>query len=241
MTDNTFDLTALSQRLFTEDRLKPLAGMINRAQDLASMRTDLEIALESLDTLAAIFAAPQSDDLSTSVTEYALLSNAVLLYARATKTTSVERRSFDLSSRFSEQEKIVHQELVDLRDGAIAHFGSGGSYQGLWHVEAVILQTNIESSRVGVLTRRQTRDVELVKRARTQIAKAHSLIDQICIEKIEKVTAELNKMNPDDFEKEIRQHLLDLDVMMASQEAANLVRSSANNGGYSKGIVKHRG
>lgn len=241
MTDNTFDLTALSQRLFTEDRLKPLAGMINRAQDLASMRADLEIALESLDTLAALFAAPQSDDLSTSVTEYALLSNAVLLYARATKTTSVERRSFDLSSRFSEQEKIMHQELVDLRDGAIAHFGSGGSYQGLWHVEAVILQTNIESSRVGVLTRRQTRDVELVKRARTQIAKAHSLIDQICIEKIEKVTAELNKMNPDDFEKEIRQHLLDLDVMMASQEAANLVRSSANNGGYSKGIVKHRG
>lgn len=238
---NTFDLTALSQRLHSEDRHKPLAGMIDRAQDLASMRADLEIALESLDALEALFSAPQYQDLSTSVTEYALLSNAVLLYVRATKTTSTERRSFDLNSRFSEQEKVVHRELADLRDGAIAHFGSGGSYQGSWHVETVILQATIEGSRVGVLTKRQTRDMELVSRARTQITKAHSLIDQICIEKIGKVTAELDKMNPEDFEKEIRQHLINLDEMLVSQEAANLVRASANSGGYSKRIVKGRG
>jgi hypothetical protein len=127
-TDPTFNLTALSERLFTEQRLLPLAGCIRRARDLRSLTVDLEIARESLDALDVVWGTPTANnDFTAGTIESALLNNALVLYVRATKTTSDERGTFDLRSRVSEDEKAVHEELVDLRDKAIAHFGSGGT------------------------------------------------------------------------------------------------------------------
>lgn len=139
--DSTFNLTALADRLFAEKRLLPLADKIRRARDLHSLSADLAMALESLDALDALLKVPTAtDDFGKIITESALLSNALVLYVRATKTTSNERGGFDLRSRFSEEEKVAHEELSDLRDKAIAHFGSGGSYRGEWQAELVILQ-----------------------------------------------------------------------------------------------------
>jgi|GEM_PF-935691 len=239
MVDSTFNLTALSERLFAEGRLQPLTGKIRRAQDLASLHTDLTIALESLDALDALLATSHLDDFAKTVTEFALLNNVLIHYARATKTTSEERGKFDLRSRFDEEQKVVHQELVDLRDKAVAHFGSGGSYRGSWQVEVVILQVAGEIVKPAVATRRQTMDKKLVRRARKQIETAHDLIREISNQKISDMTAELNKLGPDIFEKEILQHPLNLDMMMASPEAAEVVRTSAAQGGYVKGISKH--
>src|SRR5689334_14863127 len=138
MADSTFNLTALSERLFAEGRLMPLAGKIKDALDMTSAHTDLVIALETLDALDALLAAPPTDDTPRAAAESALLSAAVVLYARATKTQSDARKTFDKSTNFTAEEKAVHQELVDLRDDAIAHFGPGGSYRGMWQAEAVI-------------------------------------------------------------------------------------------------------
>lgn len=41
MADSTFNLTALSERLFAEGRLTPLAGKIKDALDMTSAHTDL--------------------------------------------------------------------------------------------------------------------------------------------------------------------------------------------------------
>jgi hypothetical protein len=99
------------------------------------------MALESLDALDVLLKAPTAtDDFERIITESALLNNALVLYVRATKTTSQERGGFDLSSRFSAEERVTHKELSDLRDHAIAHFGSGGSYKGEWQAELVVLQ-----------------------------------------------------------------------------------------------------
>jgi hypothetical protein len=133
MPDSIFNLTALSERLLKERRLKPLAGKIRRLKEIASMHADLMMARECLDALhVSLGEPPDTSDMRRSVTEASLLSNAVVLYARATKTTSDERRSHDLRAKFSAEEKIVHRELCDLRDKAITHFGSGGSYSGEW-------------------------------------------------------------------------------------------------------------
>jgi hypothetical protein len=239
MTDSTFNLTALAERLFAEGRLQPLAGKIRRARDLASAHTDLTIALESLDALSTLLDSQHSEDFGRAVTESALLNNAVVLYARATKTNSDERGPFDLRTRLSVEEKVVHQELVDLRDKAIAHFGSGGSYTGLWQVEVVVLQVTGETVRPGVATRRQTIDKKLMARMRKQIETAHGIVRAVSSEKLDEVTAELNKMTPDVFENEIRQHPLNLGTLMASEQAADAARASAVEGGYKKGIVRH--
>lgn len=241
MSKKTYSLSALSERLFAEDRLKPLAGKIKRAQDIASLHTDLVVALECMDALISRIARFKADDEDHAITEFALLCTSLIHYARATKTVSDERIGFDLRSRFTPDQKTVHQELVDLRDKAIAHFGSGGSYQGLWHVEVMILQPSDSGVRAGVATRRQTRDKALIGRARKQIETAARIMHEVSVRAVDTVTAELNTLDPDTFETEINQHLVDLNAIMLSDEVGDEIRSSAEGGGYRKGILSHDG
>jgi hypothetical protein len=241
MADSTFNLTVLSERLFSEGRLKPLAGKIKVALDMTSAHTDLVIALETLDALDALLAAPPADDTPRAAAESALLNTAVVLYARATKTQSDARKTFDNSANFTAEEKAVHQEPIDLRDDAIAHFGSGGSYRGMWQAEAVILQRSPTGVvRVGVAIRRQTLDKKLAARARKHIERVRPIFEASSQQKIGEVTAELNGLTPDDFEKEIGPHRFNLDIFMATSEAANAPRASADDAGsYVKGVVRH--
>lgn len=240
---DSYDLTALSERLFAEGRLQSLAGKIQRAQDLASLHADLVMALECLDALDALLARPSAeDDFAKNITEASLLSNAVVLYARATKTTSEERRGFDLRDRFSAEQKVVHQELTDLRDKAIAHFGSGGSYMGEWKVERVVLDaTDPQDVRVAVATRRKTVDRSLAERARQQIEVACALIRGLSELQINEVTVELNKVATEDIDlinQDLRRHPINLPIVLTSPEAAANARA-ARHQGYVKGIVKH--
>jgi hypothetical protein len=239
--DSTFNLTALADRLFAEKRLLPLADKIRRARDLHSLWVDLAIALESLDALDALLKTPTArDDHAKMTTESALLSNALVLYVRATKTTSELRGGFDLRSRLSEEQRVVHEELCDLRDHAIAHFGSGRSYSGEWQAELVILQSKGEEAKPGVVTRRQMVDPKLAKRARKQIEVAHALLDALRREKLDEVTDEINKAvaKDPDFHKEISRHPLNLNIFLTSAEAGETARSSFDQG-YALGSATH--
>lgn len=235
----TFNLTAFSDRLFDENRLLPLANAIRRARDLHSLITDLTHALESLDALDRL-GEVQTDDLIGIVTQSALMNNAVVLYARATKTTSQERRGFDLFSRFTDDETVVHEELCDLRDKAIAHFGSGGTYRGEWQAELVILQIQGQDGRPGVLSRRKTLDKKLIARARKQIEVALAHLQVLIDDKLSEVSEELKlaMSNDPEFYKEFERHRLNLDIFLASPGAAEAARASFDKG-HAKGAVKH--
>lgn len=237
--DPTFNLTALADRLFREKRLPQLAHAIQRARDLYSLATDLKHALESLDAIDAL-GDVASDDFRGVITQSALMNNALVLYARATKTTSKERRGFDLATRFSAKQKVVHQELCDLRDRAIAHFGSGGSYRGEWQAELVVLQVKGREARPGLITRRKTLDKLLVQRAREQIEAASAHLAVATTEKFNELSAELDRAADDapEFFKEVERHPLNLNVFLASPDAADVARASFDQG-QAKGAVKH--
>ena len=240
--DPTFNLSGFANRLFSEKRMLPLVGRIRRARDLHSLATDLVMALESLDALhVELKVEADPKDHRKLITEAALPNNALVLYVRATKTGSQERGGFDLRPRFSEPEKVVHQELSDLRDHAIAHFGSGGSYEGEWQAELVVLQFNGAEARPGVVTRRQTMDRNLVRRARGQVEAALRLLREIYQEKLVEVTAaiETEVAKDPEFYREIGSHPLNLDVFMKSSDAADAARASFDSG-YAMGSVSHR-
>lgn len=240
--DPTFNLSALADRLSAENRMLSLVGKIRRSRDLHSLCTDLVMALESLNVFESQLKAPTDpNDHGKLITESALLNNAIILYVRATKTDSAERGGFDLRSRFNSAEKVIHKELSDIRDKAIAHFGSGGSYDGEWQAELVILQFNGPEAKTAVITRRQTIDRNLARRARTQIVTALNLLRTLYFEKLGEVTDEINgTVESDlDFYKEIKPHSLNLDLFMKSSEAADAARASFDTG-YAKGIVSHR-
>lgn len=229
----------MADRLFSEKRMMPLVGKIRRSRDLHSLATDLVMALESLDALDQLSVnAADPNDHTRLITESALLNNALVLYVRATKTESEERGGFDLRSRFDDQEKALHRELSDLRDCAIAHYGSGGTYGGEWQAELVILQFSGEDAKPGVVTRRQTLDPHLARRARVQIERALFLMRQIYHVRLNEVTNELNAAGLADpaFCKEIERHPLNFEIFLKSSEAANAARASYDHG-YAKGTV----
>lgn len=197
------------------------------------------MAIECFDELEKLMGSNDQNDMGAAVLESSLLCNAIILYSRATKTNSDERITFDLRPKFSDAETIVHQELIDLRDKAIAHFGSGGAYKGLWHNELMILQSTDDGRRPGVLTRRQMRDRKLARRARVQVERAQQLIREISLQKIDELSIELNAMNPDEAAPEIEKHVINLVDTLQSEDAARTVKESASGGSYNKGIIKH--
>jgi hypothetical protein len=234
----SFNLTAFSDRLFAEGRLLSLAGKIKLARELHSLHADLAMAIESLDVLVAT--PIKSEDFRTVVTEFALLNNAIILYARATKVKSDERGGYDLRSRFTDQEKLAHKELIDLRDKAIAHFGSGGTYSGEWQAELVVLQTKGTATKPGIITRRQMIDRKLLERVRKQVCAAYNMMGFLSVEMLEKITEELNNVaaNDPNFLEELRQHPLNLSLFMTSADAVESALSQFE-GGYVRGIVRH--
>lgn len=240
--DPTYNLSAFAERLFREKRMLPLAGKIRRSRDLHSLATDLTMALESLDALDALLATPtEANDHAKLITESALLNNAIILYVRATKTKSEERGGFDLRPRFDDAEKVAHKELSDLRDAAIAHFGSGGVYAGEWQSELVILQFNGEEAKPAASTRRQTVDRSLVQRTRRQVERAHYLLHHLYRDQLDEVADELSKaaLADQSFLDEIAQHPLNLSLFLKSTQAADAARASFFSG-YAKGSVNHR-
>lgn len=241
ISDMTFNLTALADRLFAEHRLLPLAHKIRRARDLHSLSADLAMAVESLDALDELLAARgAAENFRNAITESALLNFALLLYGRATKTKSRERGDFDLWSRFTAEQRLAHKELCDLRDHAIAHFGSGGSYKGEWQAELVVLQMKNGDGKPGVTTRRKTLDRQLARRARLRIEAAHVLLRDLALKKLDEITEELNRAAAADpaFHIEIRRHPLNLEIFLASVDAAQMALAAFDQG-YAQGAVRH--
>jgi hypothetical protein len=176
----TFDLGALARYLVSERKHLKLAGAIEGVIACHSLQSDLVIASETLDELEAVIATRSGSDSATlRSVEQALLSSAIVLYARATKTTSRQRKVFDPRSKFTAAQLIVHQELCDLRDDAIAHFGSGGSYLGEWQAETAMLQCIDGKWKVGTTSRRQSVDRALLQRLRGQIAVALDILREL--------------------------------------------------------------
>ena len=240
MNEEVFDLSALSDRLFDENKLKPLAGKIRRAQELGSMHADLKMAEESLSAVEGLAPSSGAISVSSMIVANALINNALILYARATKTHSDERKTFDLRSRFTAEEAASHQELVDLRDKAVAHFGSGGSYVGVWQTEIVLLSVSSQGERVGFLSRRQAIDQKLISLASKQIGVAMALLRIERQLMLAEVSFELQKMAPDFFRTELAQHRLSMEAeFQFSPSAAAEILSSSSIGNDAQGVFTH--
>ena len=109
-----FDLSALADRLIAEKRLQPIAGLIRRVRDLHSLTSDLKQALDSLDILISELNRNDEAGDKQRILESALLNNAIIMYARATRTTSKERAVFDIIPKLNADQLVVHNELYEL-------------------------------------------------------------------------------------------------------------------------------
>jgi len=237
------DLLSLKDSLSKEQ--SKLKGLIERLSSANSIKTDLQIASDMLDSLdeALKEAEPASESGVRSWqgnAALALINSAIILYVRATKTASKHRRTLEFLKHFSDDEKAVHSHLCSLRDDAIAHFGPGETLEGqTWHTEAIFIPLDVRDDlRILTASRRLLKQRQLQELAKTQIQAALKIAEEETMKRNSAVVAELNKLSGDkDFIASTIPHHIDLAAFFLSEEEADKVLS--NRTGKRSGVVNH--
>ncbi|MEW6629120.1 MAG: hypothetical protein AB1431_20290 [Pseudomonadota bacterium] len=128
-----FDLAAALPAIVAAGAYPALAEAIRRACSAASAHEDLRAARDAL-ILLRRFTKEEGFGTDFSEAEHdtmvgTLFSHAVLLYARATETKPIkgERDFWFGRSKLTQNQRAIHQEAMDLRNTAIAHFGKAAT------------------------------------------------------------------------------------------------------------------
>lgn len=230
-----FNLSALADRLESEGKHAPLVGLIRKARDLQSAHTDLKIASDALAALTNdLLTSTGPNDHQRQIMQMSLLHLAIVQYARATKTTSNKRRTYDISSKLNAQEKTIHEEIVDLRDDAVAHYGTGKNFGGEWQSELLILDVDDVGGRVACLGRRLLADRLLAARMAGQVNRAKDIL----AERFSEVQGEVLKaLKSTELLKEVGQHPFNPTPFMGSERNAQDMLLQAADGVTLQGFI----
>lgn len=183
MTNSTshkaIDLVAASADM--SDKNKRLAKIIVQARDAHSAHTDLASAF---DMITALPEATEAAGLGSKWANHAvsaLITSAIVLYARATKSNSKHRATLDLLSVFTDDEKEAHEWICNLRNNVLAHYGPGETFNGAaWHEEKVLLPLDRPTdARVLMASRRVAESPEVTAKVKKQIHRAMVLAQQV--------------------------------------------------------------
>lgn len=140
-----YDLEAFAKTLPVGGQFKKIRGAIARIATAGSAQADLSLA-------AAHFAAGVELELAkgnfepNSALIHSISANfnfSLILYARATQTSSNHRPSLNVQDRFNEHEKNQHKMLFALRNDAVAHFGPGPEgVNKSWSKDSAVLRVS---------------------------------------------------------------------------------------------------
>ncbi len=123
------DLSAIATWLRQTKRHKRLVGLIDRAAAAGTIREDLAEAGRCLDEIEQLQAGRDEPEVEVGQREVtitgALFSHAVVLYARATFTSSKQRQTLLGEDHLSPALRAAHQAVKKLRNAGVAHYGRG--------------------------------------------------------------------------------------------------------------------
>jgi hypothetical protein len=134
------DLSALALQLESSGKCPELRKKLRQAWRAQSCLADLTQSQECCEALRSILDRPRTADTPALLTtERALLTTAVILYARATSTSgqSGERGSIQLDrKKLTDDEWKNHNALLDIRNQVLAHVYSTRAVNSHeWHRE----------------------------------------------------------------------------------------------------------
>ena len=194
MTEITINLRELATKI--ESAHRKMSRKIVQLSDLSSIKVDLCFADDQIRLLSGARdeALKSQAGAADQIVPMALLMSAVVLYARATKSKSDHRMTFDIRSKFSELEKARHALICALRDDALAHFGPGiGEGSDALQQDGVfaIFDKDLGSLQIATMSRRKVIDLNLVDLIISQIQRAILIIEQQIQERREEVGKEV--------------------------------------------------
>jgi hypothetical protein len=147
----TFNLTRLATELRGLGKYPDLVARIEQHGHNASRLADLGHAMELVVLMeqpgnqrGPLPAERSGDDSFTNI-QGALFAQAIILYARATTSGDKGRsQSLAVSSALTRQQRLIHRDLVALRNKAIAHFDAEERQD--WHSDCLVLTKRDDGS-----------------------------------------------------------------------------------------------
>lgn len=242
MSQQVIDLVAAANGLPPE--YQKLSHLILQLRDSHSIRTDLMLANDFVGTMKVVGqqAADAGAGQSAENAFLALFYSAVILYVRATKTQSDNRRSFDFNKEYDADQKVKHKVLCDLRDEALAHYGPGGSYSGpAFQRDGVFIPYGPDSdSRVFTASHRLVIQPQLIADLDQMTHRALMLSDkrtQLLNQKVVDGINEAMVATPDVVHL-FRDHVGNLSDFLGSEAASDVVMAGPRVG-YRRGSAKY--
>lgn len=192
MAEITINLRELASRL--ADTHNKISRKIIQLSDLSSIKVDLCFADDQIRLLSGVREAALRSEAGTAdqIVPMALLMSSVVLYVRATKSKSDHRLTFDIRTKFSDEEKARHIAICALRDDALAHFGPGaGEGSDALQQDGIfaIFDQEHGALQIATMSRRKVIDLSLVDLIILQIQRAILIVEQ----QIQKRREELDK------------------------------------------------
>ena len=133
------DLRAMADDLSSDPRYSRLVPTIRSMLHAQSCVSDLGQSKDALEALEVLAASPRKKGtIGRGATESALLTTAVLLYARATSTSGKqgERGSIRIEAHLTPDQLADHEVLLGIRNRALAHvYTEEPIDQQIWHSE----------------------------------------------------------------------------------------------------------
>lgn len=197
MVETTINLRELATKIAHTHRKTSLK--IVQLSDLSSIKIDLCFADDQIRLLSEAREAALRSEAGTAdqIVPMALLISAVVLYARATKSKSNHRMTFDIRTKFSDVEKARHVAICALRDDALAHFGPGmGEGSDALQQDGVfaIFDEDRGALQIATMSRRKVIDLSLVDLIVAQIQRAILVVEQQIQTRREAVAEELMEL-----------------------------------------------
>lgn len=235
------DLTLLQRKLVALGIMSELETKIRQALELQSCLGDMREAKRHFDALQSLLKTARgwrSED--RSMTESALQSMAVLMYARATVTRARhrhgderERGPSDIKDRLTPDQLADHRALVDVRSQSLAHVYFNREVAGTeWHTGATLLIEKDRGWLPGAATRRVVLDPQTIIRLARAIPVALSILEERGQRRLNEVAGAIGKCTGKDLDRLAGECWLDKRRFFGSDAAADHALSSVSEGNW---------
>ncbi|ODA95175.1 hypothetical protein BFX40_21400 [Mesorhizobium sp. SEMIA 3007] len=205
-----FDLTAVVDKLDRRHH-KDLIRAIRAFHAVESVELDLIDVAASVKLLKDIDKGISD---TTSHTGSALLTHAVIIYARATHSQAISRFNVGVTGAYNDALKARHLEIIDLRNKCIAHFGPG---KDLWHDEHVIYVETAKGNRLTVTHRRTNFSLGTIENLGALVAAAIPHVKKLQLDRAAELASILRKANKQAWNL-IDRHEFDLEAFFSTPE-----------------------
>jgi hypothetical protein len=232
------DLDSVSAGLGSGNAYKALNSLVRRYRDAMSALNDLRECQEYLDVLREHDPLPQP----TGSQQYhhavsgALLSQAIILYVRATKTKSKHRTFVPVAQKLPAALGRAHKLMIALRDNAIAHYGPGSAEKRpAWVREKAALRVFRERASMRLLYSRVAIQTDLPNDLQHLVDHARQILVIIAEERAADLLEEVKRLHDSDPDFRTLASTNDIDLSGffdgdAAAVAQTLAQAAADNG-----------